>query len=191
MVIYGQRLTLIMILIYLTKWASVLIWIVVGLIAFYILTIIVDLLFVLSFKRIMKRHNRALCVLYTSKLDNIRSVSELLFKRKLSVSLEYKDILAKLDSNDFANQSDDKCAIAKKQLTYLHQELFFVFNQNPSLEEEPIFSLHKNNIDEIDRDLRMNSIAYNSDVLGYNYWIRFLPCRYWFLLFKVRQEETI
>ena len=173
------------------KWGLILIWIFGSLLALYILTIIVDLLFVLAFKRIMKKHNRALCVLYTSKLENIRKVTELLKERNIVFSPEYNEIISQLDSNDFADQSDEKCTIAKKKLTYLHQELLFVFSQHQEFFEEPIFNLAKNNVEEIDRNLRMNSIAYNSDVLGYNYWIRFLPCRYIFLLLKVKEKETI
>ena len=173
------------------KWAIILLWVFGSLLALYLLTIIVDLLFVLAFKRIMKKHNRALCVLHTSKLDNIKKVTELLKEKNINFSPEFNDIVLKLDANDFANQSEAKCTEAKKKLTYLHQELLFVFSQHQELFDEPVFNLAKNNIEEIDRNLRMNSIAYNSDVLGYNYWIRFLPCRYIFLLLKIKEKETI
>ena len=172
-------------------WAWVLIWIAIGILGFYIMLIVADLLFVLSFLRTMKKHNKALCVLYTSKLDHIRKFANIFNEKGIKTSNEFTSILDSLRSEVFKNQDDPKCTEAKGKLTYLQQEITFLLSKNQTLFDDPAVSLIKNNIEEIDRNLRLNSITYNADVLGYNYWVRFLPCRFIFLLAKTKLKDTI
>ena len=60
----------------------------------------------------------------------------------------------------------------------------FVVNQHPDLTNDPEFVQVKNNIIESDSIYRNNVTMYNADVLGYNYWIRFFPCKFIFKLFR-------
>ena len=67
----------------------------------------------------------------------------------------------------------------------------FISNDHPELNSDMEFVQNKNNVNELDVQYRNNVIMYNADVLGYNYWIRFLPCRFIFQMFKIKKKEII
>lgn len=157
----------------------------------YLLTIIVNLLFIATFKHTMKKHNKALSVLYTSKLDQLIKMHQILLDAGATFDHKVISTIKEINPENFKDQNLEECKIAKDKLTYLQQEIMVKLPLFPALSESTEFTLINDLLIEIERNMRIYSIAYNSDVLGYNYWVRFMPCRYIFLIFKVKLKETI
>lgn len=158
---------------------------------FYLFLLVVDLIFVASFRHIMKKHNKALSIIYSAKYDQLVKLHEFLIKHGATFDEKVEKTIKEIDPKHFVDQSNPECILEKDKLTYIQQEIMVKLPLFAHLNEDQEFALIKNLINEIDRNLRLYSIAYNSDVLGYNYWVRFLPWRFIFLMFKVKTKETI
>lgn len=157
----------------------------------YLLIVLVNLLFIATFRHTMKKHNKALSVLYTSKLDQLIKMHQMLIDNGASFDQKVTTTIKQLSPENFADQNLEECKIAKDKLTYLQQEIMVKLPLFPALNESTEFTLINDLLVEIERNMRIYSIAYNSDVLGYNYWVRFMPCRYIFLIFRIKLKETI
>ena len=73
----------------------------------------------------------------------------------------------------------------------LRDEAMFIASKNSFLEKHDEFRIAKRNVLESDNVYRINIAMYNADVLGYNYWIGFLPTRYIYKILKVKRKEII
>ena len=159
--------------------------------ALYLLLVITDLIFVFTFNSILKKHNKSLSVILNTKYDNLKKI--LLIFEKLNIKIN-ENILAnfnKIKLSDLNKQYTASCKTARDTLSILRNEVLFVASNNPVLEKHNEFLMAKENILELDDVYRVNIAMYNADILGYNYWVRFLPCRYIFLLAKIKTKELI
>lgn len=175
----------------LDTWLNTLLTILVVIGGILLLLLILDLIFVGSFKTILKRHNKTMNVILMAKYDNIKTVMSVLDKLQFQVDPKMTSTLSAIDPKTFVEQDTPECKKAREDLTYLRSEIFYICRKNPSLEKDEEFVIAKNNILEMDTVYRSTVAMYNADALGYNYWIRFMPFRWVFLLFKVKQKELI
>ena len=157
----------------------------------WILLLAVNLIFVGSFSSIFKKHREALPVILYTKAENLRSLISILKQFGLEIDNRLIAILNDIGPNDFDNPGSEEFAKSVNTLSYLKDELLFLASHHPELADDPDFALVKQNLIDSDNHYRNTVTMYNADVLGYNYWIRFFPCRFVFLLFRVKKKEII
>ena len=157
----------------------------------WIALLIVNLIFVGSFSTIFKRHKKALPVILITKHDNLKNVINILNQSGVDLDNRYIALLNDINENDFVEPGSAQFEKSKNTLSYLKDELFFIADQHPELNGDSEFKEAKQNIIESDTLYRNTVMMYNADVLGYNYWIRFLPCRFIFKLFRVKKKQII
>lgn len=174
-----------------TNVGLIILYIVLGLIALWVLLFVVDLIFVGSFFTIFKKHRGALSVILNTKLENIKKMHSLL--RQFGIELDNNLLINLQDvhAEDLYNPESEGFEKARGILSYLKDELFFISSQHEELLEVKEFVFVKNNIIETDEKFRSNVSMYNADVLGYNYWISFWPCKFIFKLLKIKKKEII
>ena len=160
-------------------------------IGLWLLLLIVNLIFVGSYNAIFKRHKNALTVILYTKLENMKKIFSLLNQSGINIDKRLTDVLNEITASDFVEPSSEKFDKSKNALSYLKDETMFIANQHPELNTNIDFVQAKNNVLDSDAKYRSNVVMYNADVLGYNYWIRFLPCRFVFKLFKVKKKQII
>ena len=165
--------------------------IIVAVIGVWILFLIVDLAFVFFFKTILNKHAKAMTVILNAKYENTKKLYDIFQSYNIPIEENLLTILNKINPNDFNRQDTKEGTEARTMLSYLRDEATFISNKNKELLEKPDFVIAKNNVLELDVQYRSNIAMYNADILGYNYWIRFLPCRFIFLMFKVKKKEII
>lgn len=166
--------------------------IVVGsIIAVWLLLLIVDLIFVGSYLAIFKKHKKAMVVILFTKLENMKKIFLVMKQSGVDIDAKLVASLNEVKEEDFQEPASEACEKSKNALSYLKDEIMFIANQNLDLNENSEFVTAKNNILESDTLFRTNVMMYNADVLGYNYWIRFFPCRFIFKMFRVKKLETI
>ena len=175
----------------LPKWALILIIVVASLIAIWILLLIVNLIFFGFFNSVFKKHKKAMTVILYSKLENMGKLFAILKQSGIKIDDRLSKMLSDINVEDFQEPNMDQFEKSKNTLSYLKDEVMFIANQNPDLNTNPDFVQAKNNVIESDAIYRSNVVMYNADVLGYNYWIRFLPCRFIFKMFKVKKKQII
>ena len=170
----------------------VIVLIVIGsLLALWVLLLIVNLIFVSSFNAIFKKHRKALTVILYTKYENMNRLFSVLNQNGIKYDNRLNALLGDIDVNTFNEPENPEFEKSKNSLAYLKDEIMFVCNQNKELQEDLEFVQVKKNIEEADLMYRNNVTMYNADVLGYNYWINFLPCRFVFKMFKVKRKEII
>lgn len=175
----------------LDTWLNVLLTILVVIGCLYILGLIVDLIFIFSFKHILKIHNKTLNVALTTKYIYIEKLIELMEENSVEIDPKYIEQFKTINTKHFKHQDCHDCKNARDILNNLRYELFFIAKKEKNVEELKAFITDKSCIKELDENYRDAVAMYNADVLGYNYWVRFLPYKWIFLLFKIKTKELI
>ena len=157
----------------------------------YILLIATDGIFISTFRSIFRKHNMALGVMIHTKYDNIKKLLDILHKYDIDVPGKYIEIIDGIDANSFRDQELEECIKARNDLAYLRNELVFLSSTKENLQKNMELIRAKNAITEMDANYRTLVAMYNADVLGYNYWINFLPCRYIKHIFKLKEKQII
>lgn len=170
---------------------EIVIIVIASIVGLWLLLFFVDLIFVLGFFRIFKKHKKAITVVLYTKLENMRKLFSVMKQSGIKIEDRLVKVLNEVNENDFADPSSAEFDKSKNALSYLKDEIMFLANQYPDLNSNIDFIQAKNNISESDLIYRNNVTMYNADVLGYNYWISFVPCGFVFKLFKLKKKQII
>lgn len=157
----------------------------------YLLLIVTDIIFILTFRSIFEKHNAALGMMIHTKYDNIKKMVDVLNKFDVNVPFKYISILNSIDANSFSDQEKPECIQARNDMSLLRNELVFMINNDPVLVKNMELKRAKDAVTEMDANYRTLVAMYNADVLGYNYWINFLPTKYLKLIFKLKNKQMI
>ena len=161
------------------------------LVAIYILVLIVNLVFVGSFSRMMRRDNKGIRVSLSAKLDILRKAQEVILANELKMTERCNHSLRYLDSEDFLEAQKDEFIESTNELNFVEKEVSGILFSSRKLGKNDEVELIKSLLKDVNESLKTSVMAYNADVLGYNYWVRFTPCRFIFLMFKVKLKRTI
>lgn len=157
----------------------------------YILLFIMDVVFVLMFRKIFIKHNKALEVFLHYKYDNIKKLLTILDKYNVRIGDKYLRMFDEINPDCFSNQESKSCLESRTSLSMLRDELVYLAEQNERLSKHGEIRQAKNNIIEMDANYRSLIAMYNADVLGFNYWISFFPTRFFYRLLKVKSKQII
>ena len=157
----------------------------------YLLLIITNIIFVVSFYIIMKKHDKGINIILKSKFDNLKSLVSLLKEHEIIFDEEAELLLKEIDALLLKEFKVNECESIKKKLSYLSSLVYSKIEEREDIKKLDEFELLNDNITQLDSVYRSNVIMYNADVLGYNYWVRFLPCRYLWLLFRFKEKDLI
>lgn len=155
------------------------------------LFIATDVTFILIFRKIFKKHNAALGLMLHVKYDNTKKLVDCLNKNKVNVPYKYIEVINRIKTESFINQELPECLDARNDLTYLRNELVLLTNSSEALSKNLELKRAKDAIVEMDANYRTLVAMYNADVLGYNYWINFLPTKYIKYIFKLKEKQII
>ena len=97
-------------------------------------------------------------------------------------------MLNSIDPSNFPNLDGKKCSEDRHNLALLRDELLFMIKNSENISKHIEVKNAISYIQEVDNNYRVLLAAYNADVLGYNYWIHFLPSRF---IFKVLVRISI
>ena len=150
-----------------------------------------DVIFILSFRKIFKKHNAALGLMLHVKYDNTKKLVDCLNKNNVHVPYRYIEVINRIKTESFANQELPECLEARNDLAYLRNELVLLTNSSEALSKNLELKRAKDAIVEMDANYRTLVAMYNADVLGYNYWINFLPTKYIKYIFKLKEKQII
>lgn len=162
-----------------------------GILGVYFLIVICDLIFVFSFKNILKKHDKSLSIVLAVKYENIKKLFEIMNNLNVKIDQNVLDDLYSIDVSLFENQASETCKFAREKLSKLRDIAMFIASNNATLIKHNEFIVAKQNVLENDEVYRVKLAMYNADVLGYNYWIKFLPTRFIFKILKVKEKDLI
>lgn len=162
-----------------------------SLVGLYLILKIVGFIFVAIFKKILKKHNKGLVVVLKTKYDNIYNIYNILKQLKVNIDSSYFDKLNSIKIEDFENQQSIQCKSSKEIMSFLRDEALFIIKKDENLMKHELIKKWKENLKDVDVLYRNHIAEYNADVLGYNYWIHFLPNRLFFKIIKSKPKDII
>ncbi len=139
----------------------------------------------------LRRDSKAVRVSLSGKLDSLRKLQDLLLAKEIKLSEQTTHSLRYLDPEDFVHVDSDDCNKAREELTYIEAEVKRVLADKNELQKETEIAILISLINETNNSLKFAIMSYNADVLGYNYWVRFAPYIYLYLMFRVKLKKTI
>ena len=157
----------------------------------YLLVLIVGVTFVWSFASIMSHHSHDLTVILTNKRDNLIKLSGLLTSSGIKIDKKKNDALRNFDLKRIENHDGEDAKNARDELTSLSDYLLGVATDNQAHLNQEEYQLITANIYELEKVYRHHVMMYNADVLGYNFWINFLPTRFIFKLLRFKRKDNI
>ena len=173
-----------------TTW-NVLILVLIILVGAYLLLIIFNLVFVFSFTKMMRRDNRGIRVSLSAKLDILKKCQEVILANEIRISEKCNHSLRYLDSEDFLEVQKEEFSAATEELSQVEKEISGILFSSRKLAKNDEVELLKSLLKDVNESLKTSVMAYNADVLGYNYWVRFGPCKYIYLILKIKLKKTI
>lgn len=162
-----------------------------SIIALFLIVCIMDIGFVLTFKRLFRVHVKAMIVFLNMKYDNIKKLMEVM--RNNGVEIE-KGLIAQLEDihrEDFDDIEGNGCKKSQEILTYIKDELLYIARGLKDLRKHTEFKTAIENVSSLENQYRNTIATYNADVLGYNYWIRFWPTKWIWKIFKFQKKSLI
>ena len=170
---------------------GILIFILLILVGLYLFTLIVNLVFIISFNNMMKRDNRGIRVALTAKLDILKKAQEVILANELKITEKCTHSLKYLDSEDFYDVQTEDFMKSTEELAMVEKEISGILFSSRKLSNNDEVELLRSLLKDVNESLKTSVMAYNADVLGYNYWVRFTPFKYLFLLFRVKLKKNI
>lgn len=152
---------------------------------------IVNLSFIGIFSRKLKEHGKALTILLTQKYENFESLFEIYNKNSIRVKKSIQELFKSIDVKNFEKMDTEESCVDRSNLSLLKQELTSIVKNNKDFQKNEEFQMAIKMMNSIDEQFRTVAAAYNADVIGYNYWIRFKPFKYLFLFNHVAKKEII
>ena len=157
----------------------------------YIILVLLDLIFILSFRTILNKHSRALAVFLQTKYDNIHRLIDILNKYGKTLDFKYIKMLTDINPKIFLTLDAPECKVARDNLCFIRDELVYIVGQDELLSKHNEVKNGLNSITEMDANYHILVASYNADVIGYNYWVHFLPTRYIYKLLKTKNKQLI
>ena len=157
----------------------------------YLIILIVDVTFVISFSSIMKHHAHDLTVILTNKRDNLVKLVEFLNGSGTKLDKKKVDKLLGFDTKRLEITDDPDSKEARSELTSLNDYFLSIYEQNDIKDENGECQKIISNIYELEKVYRHHLMMYNADVLGYNFWIDFFPTRFIYHILRIKSKENI
>lgn len=163
----------------------------IALLGLYIVFVVIDVIFVISFSSILSHHDHDLFLILTNKKDNLDNLVNLLNKHNVKLDKKKVDDLDKFDLKLIEHQDGEAAKNARELLTSISEYFMLMARDNQKVSNDPDFNLIATNVDELEKVYRHHVVLYNADVLGYNFWISFVPTRFIYIILKRKSKDII
>ena len=157
----------------------------------YLVFVVLDVIFVVSFSSILSHHDHDLSLILTNKKDNLDKLVALLNKHGVKFEKKKVEDIANFDLKAIEHQDGEEAKNARNLLTSLSEYFLYAARENEKVTNDPEFEEIANNIDEQEKIYRQHLVLYNADVLGYNFWISFFLTRYIYKILKRKTKDII
>ena len=157
----------------------------------YLLLLIMAVVFSLIFARHLRKDTKGLMVIITTKYGYLKRVYEIAEKIAGDLEPEIKEALNYFNLINLQDPTSNACRETVNKLTFLRNEMDFLPRKDVIYTKHEEFLRAKSSVEEMDVVYQRAITNYNNDISGYNYWIRFLPVRFIFLMFRIKTKDII
>ena len=177
---------------WLPLWAFVLIIVVASLLALFMLAFIVTSIFYHSFAKKIKKDSVAINLLMNQRYELMIQFMDLLKKHKVEVSDFDRNAINRLervsDYQTLLKQDRDE-----RVLSFVHSShnIITLCETNEEVLKDPAYTDLLVRFNDIEETYRQKSALYNSNVIGYNYWVNVPFVKIFFRMAKKRSKDLI
>ena len=170
---------------------KVILLILVILLLVYVTAVFIVLTYAFEFRK--KLHNRldTLSIILLAKKDSLIQLASLYEQNGIELTFDDLDKLSNIKGVTLEKREAAKVRDFNKELNYLEQRLYFLALYNEKIKDTIEYKKILTALKETNNLFAKCSVAYNYDVLGYNYWssinFAFLIC----YLLRFRKKEVI
>jgi hypothetical protein len=157
----------------------------------YVFGFLVNISFIAIFCRKLDQHKRALNIVLKQKYDAEGKIISLMEKNNIALEDDIKRIYEGIDHDNFQSLDTLNSYKDRTSLSYIKQSLLSAAKEEENFLKNMEYQSNMNIITNCDEQFRYLVAAYNADILGFNYWVRFKPYRYFFLINKVETKNII
>ena len=177
---------------WLPMWGFVLIVVAAGLIALFILAFIITSIFYNIFAKRVKKGSVAIDLLMNQRFELMNQFLALLDKHQVEVSKEDKHAISRLERiSDF--QQLLKRDRDERVLAFVHSShnIITLCENSEEVIKDPTYTDLLIQFNDVEETYRQKSALYNSDVIGYNYWVNVPVVKIFFRMAKKRSKDLI
>lgn len=175
-----------------TNWLMILIIVLSIVVGVWLIALIFALSFYFTFKKSLKRESDALNVLLKERHQTLSRYVEVAKKYNIEISNKDIDGIKRLERiDDF--QSLTKVDRDERLFAFIKSahNITSLCDQNTDFLNDKEYDLLKNMYLDLEDAYRQKCAKYNSDVLGFNYWIHIPGTRLLFKIFKIKKKDLI
>lgn len=159
------------------------------LVGVFLINVLVGVIFYSIFYHKLKKGRRSITIIIQAKYDILSKVIELIPSTKIDKSI--LDIYSSIDVLTFRKVEKDVFKTSKDNLSIVKNELIKIIKEDENLSNNNEIETLISNINENDECYRSRIVNYNSNVQGFNYWIKFLPSRFIFKIAKIKEKSPL
>lgn len=172
--------------------AVIIIWSIIGIFGLWFFIFILSLSFSIVFKKKIKNTSSTINMLMNQRYDVVISLMNILKKYNIQISDLDKKAISNLERvHDFqALSKDDR---DNRVLTFVHSShniLSFCESSNEVVNDEE-YAKKLLIFNDTEETYRQKSALYNSDIIGYNYWVNVRVCKHLLKLFGLKTKDLI
>ena len=174
------------------NWITILIVVGSVVVGVWLIAFIFAISFYNVFKKALRRESDALNMLLKERHQTLHRYIELAKKHNIEISQDEINGVNRLERiNDF--QALDKVSRDERIFSFIKasQSITVRCHRNEDFIKDEEYELIKNMYLDLEDAYRQKCAKYNSDVLGYNYWIRIPGTRLIFKIAKIRKKDLI
>lgn len=176
---------------WLPLWAFIVILVIAGLFALWLLTLIVSSIFVKEFSRRLKNGSSAINMLLAERFEIMTSLIKLAKSHDINISKEDQKSISFLERiQDFQKLS--KNDRDRRVLSFVHtaHNIISVFDRSEMVNDER-YTEKLIEFNDVEESYRQKSAIYNADIIGFNYWVNVPTIKWLFKLFNLRNKDLI
>lgn len=162
-----------------------------SIVAAYLLIVIIDISFLLSFRTMLSKHITAFEIVLRTKYDNLKKLLRIMVQYDAKAVEKYIVEIDKIDMDHLAKPHTAEGEKVRNALSYIKEEAMSLLNNNEVFAKHEEIILSKQHILELDKSYYFQIMNYNADIIGYNYWLNFLPTRYIYKILKIKPKDII
>jgi len=163
-----------------------------GALALYILFFFLVLFIISKFNKRLRKRLSALSLLLAQRKDIAISLYNLLLDQKIAIPTALKNEAQALINTEVGVLGNHEIIDFLPRLERDTKDIIEAIDGSRKLKKDgSVVAQLKKEIAELDESRRQHIAIYNSDINGYNYWIRLMAYRYLLILFRYREKKRI
>ena len=170
---------------------QILLIIIVIVLSFYLSGFFIVLTYAFDFSARLKRRITGINVILVEKREIIVRVYERFKKEGTNFDERFEQNLEQFLKFELKRPRFEECKTAISLQKSLQSRLFYEFQTQTSLKNDPEIKGDCNMLEDLDRNIRTSCSLFNSDVAGYNYWINIFGYRWLFYLLRKKPMPAI